>query len=172
MIPLFHEKLNSICCYDSFRRAGKYRNIVVRYCKGLSFSVVFILFFFIPSVLPAEPVQSEGHRTYLKALSLTEHGQNAKALFLLNRLSDSLSMTDKDHSDRKLLMDVNRLRAENYQSLGDLDKALRLYRSAMKMAKSLSDDRSYARLCNDIFGIYYSPDVFPMLLICYGVLLR
>lgn len=156
MIPLFHEKLNSICCYDSFHRAGKCRNIVVRYFKGLSFSVVFILFFFIPSILPAEPVQSEGHRTYLKALSLTEHGQNAKALFLLNRLSDSLSMTGKGHSDIKLLMDVNRLRAENYQSLGDLDKALRLYRSAMKMAKSLSDDRSYARLCNDIFGIYYS----------------
>lgn len=53
-------------------------------------------------------------------------------------------------------MNVDRLRGKNYQSLGDLDRALRLYRSAMNRARGLSEYRIHALLCNDIFGIYYS----------------
>lgn len=143
--------------YGGFsRRAGICRIHIRRQFYIWAYACLFIVFFLIPSVIIAKTAQTEEHRTYLKALSLTDRGQNAKALLLLNRLSDSLLMADNLYMDKKLLMDVNRLKAKNYQSLGDMDKALRLYRSAMKTAKSLSDDCSYARLCNDIFGIYYS----------------
>ena len=104
----------------------------------------------------AVPGHDKGRSVYREALSLTEHGQNAKALFLLNQLSDSLSMLHSGVSEQKLLMDVNGLKAKNYMALGDMDKALRLYRDAMKRAKSLSDERSLALFCNEVFGIYYS----------------
>lgn len=104
----------------------------------------------------AVPGYDKGRSVYREALSLTEHGQNAKALFLLNQLSDSLSMLHSGVSEQKLLMDVNGLKAKNYMALGDMDKALRLYRDAMKRAKSLSDERSLALFCNEVFGIYYS----------------
>lgn len=104
----------------------------------------------------AVPGHDKGRSVYREALSLTEHGQNAKALFLLNQLSDSLSMLHNGSSEQKLLMDVNGLKAKNYMALGDKDKALRLYRDAMKKAKSLSDERSLALFCNEVFGIYYS----------------
>lgn len=114
------------------------------------------LFLFILSVLPAYGATDEAQHDYIKALSMTEHGENARALFLLNRLSDSLSLLKNSIKDRRLLMNVDRLRGKNYQSLGDLDRALRLYRSAMDRARGLSEYRILALLCNDIFGIYYS----------------
>ena len=79
----------------------------------------------------AVPGHDKGRSVYREALSLTEHGQNAKALFLLNQLSDSLSMLHSGVSEQKLLMDVNGLKAKNYMALGDMDKALRLYRDVV-----------------------------------------
>lgn len=58
----------------------------------------------------AVPGHDKGRSVYREALSLTEHGQNAKALFLLNQLSDSLSMLHSGVSEQKLLMDVNGLK--------------------------------------------------------------
>ncbi len=156
MFQSAREKIISNHCGGSFRRAG---NCPARFRQsryGLSCAFFFILFLSIPSVIMAVPGHDKGRSVYREALSLTEHGQNAKALFLLNQLSDSLSMLHSGVSEQKLLMDVNGLKAKNYMALGDMDKALRLYRDAMKRAKSLSDERSLALFCNEVFGIYYS----------------
>lgn len=156
MFQSAREKIISNHCGGSFRRAG---NCPARFRQsryGLSCAFFFILFLSIPSVIMAVPGHDKGRSVYREALSLTEHGQNAKALFLLNQLSDSLSMLHNGSSEQKLLMDVNGLKAKNYMALGDMDKALRLYRDAMKKAKSLSDERSLALFCNEVFGIYYS----------------
>ena len=156
MFQSAREKIISNHCGGSFRRAG---NCPARFRQsryGLSCAVFFILFLSIPSVIMAVPGHDKGRSVYREALSLTEHGQNAKALFLLNQLSDSLSMLHSGVSEQKLLMDVKGLKAKNYMALGDMDKALRLYRDAMKKAKSLSDERSLALFCNEVFGIYYS----------------
>lgn len=156
MFQSAREKIISNHCGGSFRRAG---NCPARFRQsryGLSCAFFFILFLSIPSVIMAVPGHDKGRSVYREALSLTEHGQNAKALFLLNQLSDSLSMLHSGVSEQKLLMDVKGLKAKNYMALGDMDKALRLYRDAMKRAKSLSDERSLALFCNEVFGIYYS----------------
>lgn len=156
MFQSVREKIISNHCGGSFRRA---ENCPARFHQsryGLSCAFFFILFLSIPSVIMAVPGHDKGRSVYREALSLTEHGQNAKALFLLNQLSDSLSMLHSGVSEQKLLMDVNGLKAKNYMALGDMDKALRLYRDAMKRAKSLSDERSLALFCNEVFGIYYS----------------
>lgn len=156
MFQSAREKIISNHCGGSFRRAG---NCPARFRQsryGLSCAFFFILFLSIPSVIMAVPGHDKGRSVYREALSLTEYGQNAKALFLLNQLSDSLSMLHSGVSEQKLLMDVNGLKAKNYMALGDMDKALRLYRDAMKRAKSLSDERSLALFCNEVFGIYYS----------------
>lgn len=152
----FYEIALNISCCGFFSDAEKCRQGSVRHCHVLLSAAFSFLFLFILSALPAYGATDEAQRDYIKALSMTEHGDNARALFLLNRLSDSLSLLKNSIKDRRLLMNVDRLRGKNYQSLGDLDRALRLYRSAMNRARGLSEDHIHALLCNDIFGIYYS----------------
>ena len=104
MFQSAREKIISNHCGGSFRRAG---NCPARFRQsryGLSCAFFFILFLSIPSVIMAVPGHDKGRSVYREALSLTEHGQNAKALFLLNQLSDSLSMLHNGSSENPLVV--------------------------------------------------------------------
>jgi len=99
---------------------------------------------------------SSGRNSYAIAKSLSQKGDVARSLLILNRVADSISAMPKTHSDSILFIDVYSLNAQNYRRLGDTEKALSLYMKAMSMVNSTSDKRHYADLCNNIFAIYYS----------------
>jgi len=110
----------------------------------------------ITTAATAKAAPQKARRSYDMAVKLAKDGNAAQSLLILNRMADSLSAVRKSRPDSALLSDIYKLNAQNYQRLGDSDKALRLYQEALALARALGDKRSCATLCGNISTIYYS----------------
>lgn len=108
------------------------------------------------AAVSASAAPQTARRSYDLARNLAKDGNAAQSLLILNRMADSLSSIRKSHADSLLLVDIYKLNANNYQKLGDTDKALKLYQEALTLARALGNRRNLATLYGNISTIYYS----------------
>lgn len=97
----------------------------------------------------SEALVKEGER-------LSERGETARSLMVLNRYIESFAYTKASRADSLLLTRALMRNARNYEDLGNQHQALVLLQRALSIAKRTADKRHLAALYNNIFAIYYS----------------
>lgn len=120
--------------------------------RFLAISILFLSF----AWQYASAVVSRADSVILRASRLTQEGQIAQSMLLLDDLLDnSLANPAGDSASMQRAM-AQKANGLNHFSLGNPEKALNCYLEAVETARRQNDTRLLSELYNDIFSIYFS----------------
>lgn len=116
---------------------------------------ILLLFLLLPlSPMAAEQVSAE--KQIERARQLSDEGQTAKSLLMLNDVIESVrSQRVIVRADSLLLLEAYHIAGIDYRNLGNNAQALKYYQEAIAIAKATASKRELGVLYNCIFAIYY-----------------